>query len=147
MSKESNISVEALYLAEKKQKFIFMGASGVFAALFVFSLIFGWGAAQSAGNPQINNQGPNFQDGGRGGFGGGAGGPRGGFGIGGGIESFFSDDGSVDQEAVDQLAERAAQFDDGGQLAERFIDGIDTAENDGTITSDQANELRGALGL
>ena len=65
-----------------------------------------------------------------------------------GVDQFFNEDGSLNQEAIATTQQRAAQF--GGDntfFADRILQGVDTAVQDQTITQAQADELTAALGL
>ncbi len=125
-------NVEQLYLKERKTKNIFMISTAVFALLFVMSIALGWGVASDESNrgPAIDRTtaGP-----------GGRGGQM--------LLRMFNDDGSINQEMVDNFKQRASNFGDEEQFMERFEQQILSAVESGTITEEQAEKLRQAFGI
>jgi hypothetical protein len=61
------------------------------------------------------------------------------------IKSFFKEDGGVDQDKVDEMKSRIPE--DSSRLSDFIGPGIDTAVEDGEITSEQAAALKTALGI
>ncbi len=142
-------SFQTLYLKEKKKARIFLISTAI--ALVAF-LATGVGLiTQLNDSPQSRPSalGPSGQDGqgGQGQFPGGNGGPgNGGPGMMLDISGFFSSDGSVDSDKVDELTENIPDdFKD--QLFEDLSTRIDNAVSDGDITSDQGDALKSALGI
>jgi hypothetical protein len=85
-----------------------------------------------------NGEAPDFENGGPG--------SQGGPGRMQDISSFFSDDGSLDTDAVEQLTENVPDdFKD--RMLENFSTQIDSAIEDGDITQTQGDALKAALGI
>lgn len=133
------------YLGERKKARLFMVTTAVAVVLLGASLFYT--VAQTGSDPvatPLAGQSPGLGGDGQG-FrppGGGIGpGDRGGL-----IQRFFNSDGSVDEEAVAQFTERAAQF-GGTRFGDRLAGGIGAAVANGDITSEQAGELLAALGI
>lgn len=130
-------SIEKLYLKEKKKTSILMVSTIALAILFIGSLAMRSDPSSTDSTATQNTQAGTQQrgPGGRGGQ------P---------ISAFFDDSGSVDQEAVDEMASRFSQSggttgSDPSQFLERLTQQIEASVASGEITQAQADELQAAL--
>ncbi len=132
VKESSELSIEELYVKEKKKSQVLMAAIAVLAIALIGSLLF-------AGNDSTTTTTaptPTFEQR-----------PARGAGRG-SVTSFFNSDGSINQVAVDGLVAQAESRGlDPSQLAARFEGQIEAGLSSGEITKTQATKLEEALGL
>ncbi len=119
---------EELYLKQKRKSSILLATAIVLGFTTGGSLI--WGASQQAETQGMRGGAPSQ------GFGSQSGGP----GMGIDIKSFFNDDGSVDEDRIDELTSRMPSG-AGSQFKDMIKQQADQAVEDGDITQEQADAL------
>lgn len=128
----SELSVEELYIREKRKSLMLMVSTIVLVVALIGSFAFNNGDSSETATTA-----PTFGQG-----------PTGGAGRGGSIASFFNSDGTVNQQAIDDLYERSESRGlDPSLLVERVEGQIVDGQASGEITEAQALELKKALEL
>lgn len=126
----SELSVEELYIKEKKKNQILMVSTIVLVIALISSFAFNNGGFSESTATTTPTFGQNPTGGGRGTS----------------LASFFSSDGSVNQQAIDDLYERSESRGlDPSLIVERIESQIADSQASGEMTEAQATELKIAL--